>query len=273
MPRPAHAIALSILLGLAGIGAAHGQGRTPMTTKEKWVVDFDEEQCVATRNYGKAADPLFLAIKAPPLARVYQVAVVRRGASGNPSQHEVDVIFGDGSKFTSTLLAYNANKRRVYVVNIPADKLAPVTSSPSIRIRASGAVDRSFELTSMKDLLATLDTCVTDLEAYWGGVSVTPEGLSPARPATGNLQGLVKADDYPDAAIWELQGGTVDMILLVNEAGRVADCTVNGTSGVAVLDAQACFVIKERARFTPAIGPDGKPARGMFRQRITWRIQ
>lgn len=74
-------------------------------------------------------------------------------------------------------------------------------------------------------------------------------------------------------AIYEQQSGTVRVALLIDEKGRIADCAILDTSGTPVLDAQTCAILKERARFKPAIGPDGKPAKDGYIQRITWRVE
>jgi protein TonB len=57
-------------------------------------------------------------------------------------------------------------------------------------------------------------------------------------------------------------------VVLVDEAGKVADCTLLETSGVAALDAQTCAIIQRRARYKPAIGLDGKAARAVDTARI-----
>jgi outer membrane biosynthesis protein TonB len=62
------------------------------------------------------------------------------------------------------------------------------------------------------------------------------------------------------------------MTFLIDEQGRIADCTVDQTSGVAVLDTMSCYVISRRARFTPALGADGKPVRSAHETRVRWRI-
>ena len=85
--------------------------------------------------------------------------------------------------------------------------------------------------------------------------------------------GLFSSDDYPGIAVFNDQMGAVSLVLLIDEQGKVADCTVTQTSGVAALDAQSCAVIKERGKFSPAIGQDGKPAKSSWLQRINWRLE
>lgn len=258
---------------LAALSASAAVGQPlARTTAARWVVDFDDTQCVATRNYGTEERPVYLAIKAPPLARIFQLAVIRPGSGGLPQQYDATITFDGGTPVKTSMLGFNANGRRIHLMNLQAAEFAPATRARSMRIRASGALDQSFQLDSMTALFSTIRTCVADLEAYWGGVVESPAGLAPAQPPTGTLAGIIKSEDYPLQAIDRMQEGSVQMIVLVNEQGRVADCTLAETSGVAVLDAQACYIIKDRARFKPATSGDGKAVRGMFRQRITWRI-
>jgi protein TonB len=79
-------------------------------------------------------------------------------------------------------------------------------------------------------------------------------------------------DDYPWAAMKKNQSGAITVAVLVDEKGKVSDCTVIETSGVASLDAQSCAIITSRARLRPAVGLDGKPAKGAFVQKIRWEI-
>jgi protein TonB len=51
------------------------------------------------------------------------------------------------------------------------------------------------------------------------------------------------------------------LILLVDEAGKVAGCDVLSPSGIPALDIMGCQVIRNRARFTPALDATGKPVR------------
>ena len=62
------------------------------------------------------------------------------------------------------------------------------------------------------------------------------------------------------------------IVALIDEKGEMADCAVIETSGIAALDAQTCFIMRKRGKFAPAIGQDGKPAKGVFTQRIRWEM-
>jgi TonB family protein len=70
----------------------------------------------------------------------------------------------------------------------------------------------------------------------------------PLRP----LSSLVTWRDYPSNAP---RGGDLRMTsfrLRVGPDGNVEECTVNGSSGSAILDGAVCRLMRERARFSPA---------------------
>ena len=100
-----------------------------------------------------------------------------------------------------------------------------------------------------------------------------PVRTVPPKSAVGNLQGLISADDYPQAALENEEQGTVSVRLAIGPNGRVSDCSVTGSSGSRTLDSTTCRILKSRARFTPATDNMGNPTAGSFPQRITWRIQ
>jgi outer membrane biosynthesis protein TonB len=116
-----------------------------------------------------------------------------------------------------------------------------------------------------------MDECVADLRQVWNVWD--PNGPSKLKQAPkGNVNGLIRSEDYPGIALLQNQQGSLQFVLLIDEGGRVADCTIVETSGVASLDAQSCAILQDKARFTPAIGLDGKPAKSSYFQRVTWRI-
>ena len=51
----------------------------PLQPTGKWIVHFDEAQCVAQRDYGPKGKPLYLLLKQPALGGVVQIDVVEKG--------------------------------------------------------------------------------------------------------------------------------------------------------------------------------------------------
>lgn len=281
------------ILAVAAIacsGAAFAAASDARQPTGKWIVDFDDAQCLARRNYGSDKDPLHLVIKAPPLGDVLQIALVRNGELRIANQIEGEILFDENSPIRTTLLEFGVEElgHRVLSVNLPSRELAPMRTASRLRIRAGKdgrfvlgsrlnvgkkRYAEEFALAQMQPLLKVLEECAADLREVW---NVVPEHAPAAKlqeRASGNLEGLFRGGDYPAEAIYKNMQGKVGLALLIDETGAIADCTVIETSGVAVLDAQSCSILMKRARFKPAIGRDGKPAKDGIVQRISWRIR
>lgn len=100
-----------------------------------------------------------------------------------------------------------------------------------------------------------------------------PVQRSEPKSASGNLQGLIRGDDYPQGALDNEEEGTVAVVLQIGPAGRVTGCSVSASSGSRALDNATCRILTSRARFTPAQDSNGNSTTGSFRQRITWRLE
>lgn len=254
---------------------------TPGTTSDlprqptgKWIVHFDDAQCFAERNYGTEEDPLHFVLKQPPLGSVMQLSIMEKGSAGSATELVGTIGFDDQPPRKVRILRFAPKKMklRVSMINLPLDQFAPVRSASSLRIRTTG-LNQRFALAQLGPLLDVMNTCVADLRKVWN-VGETADSESAVREdVKGELRGLFSWRDYPEQASLSGDTGTVETALLVDESGKVADCSVINTSGVAALDAQSCAVLKERAKFKPAVGKDGKPAKDAFRQQITWRLR
>lgn len=263
-----------IIAALVQATAAQAATAGPRQPTGQWVVNFDAAQCFAARNYGTVDKPLYLVIKAPPLGDVMQVAVMRKGSQARPEQQRGSVQFDDLEPTRISLLDYKQadSRLRTFLINVPSEKFASARDASSIRILTSGLREQ-FALTSMAALLKTMDECVSDLRRVWN-VSDPAGAPSPLKGrAKGNLSGLFNSEDYPTQALLAGDTGTVVVAILVDEQGKVADCSIVATSGAPVLDAQTCAALTARATFRPAVGPDGKPAKDAYLQRITWRLR
>ena len=104
--------------------------------------------------------------------------------------------------------------------------------------------------------------------------SASPPRLSVPRPPWPRVlpYRLLSSDDYPAAALRNEEEGSADFRLAVGKDGRVAGCTITGSSGSSSLDAATCRLMKARATFDPARDRRGRPVAGQFSGRITWRI-
>ncbi len=243
----------------------------------RWFVDFADAQCVASRDYGTSTSPLILGLKAPAVGDLMQVLIIRAGRARHyADQIDVEIAIDGRVIASTTLLATRMagqDDRRLYQLNLPLDQFSAIRAGNILTVEAGREFTESFELSGIEPLVKVMDDCVADLRSVWnapGEDRVSPIG---GKRASGNLAKVIRSEDYPQIAITDYSGGEVAFLLLIDESGRVADCTVTQTSGVAILDAQSCAIIKERARFEPATDPDGRPVKDVYHQRIRWQVQ
>jgi protein TonB len=93
--------------------------------------------------------------------------------------------------------------------------------------------------------------------------------VEPAR-ARANLASYVSDEDYPSNAIRNGEQGTTRFRLTVGPDGKVKDCSVTNSSGSSALDSTTCRLMKQRARFTPAMDSNGRPAGDTVASAIRW---
>jgi outer membrane biosynthesis protein TonB len=259
-----------LLLCALGLGLTAAAPRPP---SGRWVVEFNDAQCLASRNYGTPDSPLLLVLKAPAAGNVIQLAVIRAATQGAAAQLESEVAIDQQAPLRAAAFAYTAapNKQRAYLVNLPADRFAAAKTAKVLSIRAKGELDEQFAISAMGPLLQVMDECVADLRKAWNVAEAGAPGARLRQHATGSIDSMLQQVDYP--AVDQPLPGTATFVLLVDETGRVADCTVIQTSGVASLDAQTCGAVKSQARFSPAIGLDGRPAKDGVVQRVSWILE
>jgi protein TonB len=93
--------------------------------------------------------------------------------------------------------------------------------------------------------------------------------IKPAR-AKANLASYVSDEDYPSNAVRNEEQGTTRFRLAVGPDGKVKDCTVTSSSGSSALDSTTCKLMRQRAKFQPATGTDGKPTSDTVTSAIRW---
>jgi TonB family protein len=264
-----YAVALAVTCTLSAPVAAEPKLRAPI---KPWNVEFDDRHCLASREYGSSQKPLVLAFKPSPVGEIMQVFVAWKDPSGGVVEIPVTMTIENEPKVESRLLAFTSPSTgtRSARINLPLGTFAPMRKATRVALVAESEVNDTFALSDMKALMVQIDRCLADLQKHWNIEEVAAARLRSR--AKGNVAKLFRSSDYPDIALGKDAGGTVQLVMLVNEAGKVADCTVTATSNVPVLDAQSCAVVTARAKFTPAIGADGKPAKDSIVTRITWRI-
>ena len=243
-----------------------------------WALERSSERCVISRKYGPATAPVTLGFKAPPSGDALQIVIVRPDNRTGTTQTQSRITI-DKEIVRTTVLNYPLGRdRAAHLVNLSGAHSALLRRAGELEVWVKGSARmhkgllRSFGLGPMATAWAQLDSCLARLRQAWHISEDGPQLQAAARPKVP-MELLFGPADYPGVAVRRKQTGTSGILLLIDESGAVKDCTLTEASGVAVLDSITCLVIFSRARFQPALGPDGKPAKSAYRQKITWRLE
>jgi TonB family protein len=266
MTKILHGLAL-ISIGLGSMAAAPAEPRKPTA---RWVINYDDAQCVASRNYGTEDKPLFLALKPSPTGSVMRIMLIRGGYAAEAEAQPAMVRFDDKKAINASALAYSDRKARrlTTAISLPMQSLAENRGARAIEIRGSGFSER-LAVGGFGGVMAAFDDCLANLRSVW---NIGPTRLKQVARPKQPLRDLFRSASYPSQALREHDTGRVGIALLVDEAGKVRDCMVEETSGFATLDTMSCGILAQYAKFHPAIGTDGKPAKSASFHRISWKI-
>lgn len=261
---------------LAGMAALAGTLPVPATAEplkptSPWRVDYSESQCVALRQYGTDAKPLLLILKPSPEGTSMRVLVAQNG-SAEPQQIRESIRFGNSPVRNEDMLLFGDSKTKLrsIAMTIPMAEFRQDAAAADIAVNG-WAVSADLAIVQGPEVVAELDKCIASLKDYWRIDAAAEPGAREAEPMKP-LHAYFSPGDYPEEAARHDDQGTVKMTFLVDETGTVRDCSVEGSSGVPTLDTMSCYIIQQRARFKPAVGPDGKPRRSAFTQQVTWRM-
>jgi hypothetical protein len=275
---------IAIFFVAAGLSVAVHAGYAQPSGK--WEVQYSDSACIAKRAYGNES----VAIQPSVLGGWTRLTVEGRGRVAAVRQYWSTVEFGDGlPPIKATSLAFPLKERgRRGILTVFADQQVErafksgklglrsgLKNDPRVLFdnREMDSTSAAFALTDGEALFEALSACMADLKKSWGFVgdelpepAVRTKSLIP-------LNQLFTEDDYPVDALSSYQAGDTVYLLLVDERGGIADCSIRQSSGVASLDAMGCQVLTQRARFVPALDVNGQPAKDTYFTSVSWRIE
>jgi TonB family protein len=254
-----------IAVAAAVQSVAVSSASAPLQPTGAWHVDYDDTQCVASRDYGSSDRPLTLTLVPSVTNAAMRILFVRQGHT-EQTQEKVRLNLGEQKVIDTLAFVYEApqNGHRIYSVNVTMPQFRASESVQSIAING-GDLKAELVIDMLPQVLAELDKCVLDLQHLWNVKLPLPN-------PNGNVRMLFGNYDYPAVARYHGQSGTVGVSMLIDETGHVADCSVDQPSGVGILDVATCVLIRKRARFIPARDGSGKPTRDARATKVIWKI-
>lgn len=262
------------LLAFVPVAAALSAAAAPLPLLQptgKWKLEYGPSACAAVRLYAGAKGPITLGFRPSPNGTVVRLVVLRAGKGPAGMQFPVKTnIVPDAAKTTGLHFGPKGEKRQIVWINVPRTSLETLRRTGELSLNG-GPLKARFALPIFGQLLDGLDACNADLRRYWNVGEHAAAIAKPAEPLKP-LATYFSSGDYPAQAYQDDASGRSQIMMMIDEAGALKDCMVEETSGIAVLDAQTCILLHERAKFRPALDDAGKPVRSVLTQRVHWKM-
>lgn len=265
---------VAYLLAAAGLVVSPIDAATPPKLLEpsgKWVIDFADHQCTAARSFGTGKELVQFVARPSLGGDVLQLALIRDGRKADGDQRDVNLAFSDGRQLALHELRYGVDQHAFRLINLDKDQKAMLAGTTTLRWGTAKEADY-INVGDLSKVLTLLETCREDLRKHWNLTDELKAKLRSEPKSDRPLHKYFSSDDYPVQAIVNREAGDTRFVLLVDEQGKVKDCMVEATSGVPTLDLMGCIVVSQRAKFSPAIGADGKPVKAGNVVNLRWRM-
>ena len=255
--------------------ALAGQPVATLQPASKWHLDYGNDVCRITRDFGTPAKPIVIDFEAPPMGHGLNVyffdgrVAVGDGKSLIRVQLVPDPAVLQLDSYTATVGDQGVSKMSFTLDDENLQKLA-AASAISIERRDIRPV--VLNLPGLRAAMSALEKCRVDLVSSWG-MPLAEQSRLKAPPKVDPKvakHGLFSTDDYPTSALRANVQGATTARIDVEADGRPSQCTVVRSSGHADLDATTCNVIMKRARYVAASAQDGRPMKSIDVVKIQW---
>ena len=239
----------------------------------RWMADRSDGGCAVLRRTADAP-ALTVAVQLGPGSGLVRILVFNAGWNRAAVRNRRRVELSLGGSPVSTPEATSgveiAGEFGFSFAMLDPSVLDQLAASETLTVSERGRSLAELRLPSARTAARVLRDCEEATLRYWG-VDVEARARLQRQPRPVKpLAGLIGYQDYPADELSKGVSGRVTARLVVGKNGRIATCTIVASAGNAALDQRSCALLSERARFEPALGPDGRPAEGTYIARVSW---
>lgn len=138
------------------------------------------------------------------------------------------------------------------------DVLTALSYNDQGAVIAEGTAPAPLDLSGLRDAIPALKECAEPLTKR------SPDQIPVKGPRLLKLP-TISRDDFPRGAV---PNGPLAFKLTIGTNGLPTDCSIIQTSGSAAVDNRVCALLKEGARFQPALNDSGQPVPSSWQQRL-----
>lgn len=239
----------------------------------RWVADRNDGQCAVLRR-STDEKARTIAVQLGPGSGLVRILAFDAGwnRAAVRNRRRVELSFGGGAvsspRWVSGVESFGEYGFAFDMLD--AAGLDQLAASESLTVSERGKPLLELALPSAPKAVKVLRDCEEAALRAWGvDVEARARLKRQARPVEPLFR-LFSYHDYPAAALSKGVSGRATVRLVIGRNGRVTTCAVVESAGDPTLDRRTCALLSDRARFEPALGPDGLPADGISIARVTW---
>jgi TonB family protein len=234
----------------------------PLAPTGKWTVEFDEQQCIATRLFAAPNGEMAVAIRPAPTGGDFDIYILPAKPPNRMITAKSTITIGSRKLNQGTLWARpKPDGRLLYRLMIPSAEYANLVESRTMTLQGDLGYF-TLDFAGLDAVARTLAECNADLLARWGLGRDEQARLATFPEPTHEITEIISNRAYPAAAYPAV--GDVTARVAVAADGSISDCVVVGSSGNAALDKATCDAFVHLARMKPARDRAGQPMRGIF---------
>ena len=250
--------------------AATAPVRAAPAAPQLWKVDWEQERCTISTGDPASAFVALWVTPADPNPELYVVAPADRLRGGGDS---IKLTLAPAGPTVSAPMIKRAGQGGATVAQMyDLEDSFPAAFAKASEVRLAGfAKPLAIPLKGADQAMAALRTCLDDKMKEWGIDATAYNALRAAPKDPSHFDWLTDADYPADAQANGLEGDAV-VRLRIDTKGRVTDCAVMASSGSPTIDKVTCDKALHKARFTPAVGADGRPIAAVRTIRAKFRL-
>jgi TonB family protein len=261
----ARQLAIAFLLTSTNFDATAQTGPAPTV----WKADFQNSQCTLMTGSAEDIGISFRMTPGQPEPEVLIFGTLKKlpNYRGNVTV-ELDP---GGGKFGVQAMPITTKTARVLQFNDFPHEFALAFAQSRYLFITDGSSRTVVPTSGAHNAFEALQNCVNETLPKWG---VDPKALASLKQPPTTIDGKfwISGNDYPLDAQRADWMGYVVVRLNVDATGDVTQCAVVVSSGWKSVDKVTCGNAVARARFHPAIGPDGKPTAAVRTSNVVFRM-
>ncbi|MBW6528469.1 energy transducer TonB, partial [Sphingomonas sp. RHCKR7] len=260
-------------LALAAAAPPAPAAPTPLAPQGKWVVNYGERGCAMARAFGPADSPVIVAWRSLPFGDRVELSVQRRLGQRGLRRGMLQVAV-EGRGDETSYEAFNGTGDRLRTLRGWTDPalFADLPERAVLTLTPSSEPALAVALVGTARALKALARCNDDIARGWGIAPGERDAVATEATPRGDPSRFIGPDDYARQAVARGELGTSAQLWTVATDGRVSECRVVVASGSDALDEAGCDAARSRARFTPAVGRDGRPMTSHITRIIKWEL-